>query len=192
MWAIVVSIGRGHCCFDWPQATHTKLLDFARHFFTIPDFFVVFGLCLKCSSLDQLFVHGSRGAVVLAGRDVGTRCGQLGRWPSKPRLRWGSSAFPWLEVRRAFSTPADIFQVKQLLEGAGFTLAIRRKNGAAHKHLMKPHMATAHVAAWLRVVPQVQGRVNRGGRRARLAGCAGIMPQGNPRPRRKRRSPRMT
>jgi len=23
-------IGRGHCCFDWPQATHTKLLDFAR------------------------------------------------------------------------------------------------------------------------------------------------------------------
>ena len=58
-----------------------------------------------------------------------------------------------------------------LLEGAGFTLAIRR-NGAAHKHLMKPHMATAHVAAWLRVVPQVQGRVKRGGRRARLAGSA--------------------
>ncbi len=30
MWAIVVLIGRGRCCFDWPQATHTKLLDFAR------------------------------------------------------------------------------------------------------------------------------------------------------------------
>ena len=45
-----------------------------------------------------------------------------------------------------------------LLEGAGFTLAIRR-NGAAHKHLMKPNMATAHVAAWLR------GRVTRLSRR---------------------------
>ena len=44
---------RGHCffdwprplLFDWPQATHTKLLDFARHFLTNPDFFVVCGLC---------------------------------------------------------------------------------------------------------------------------------------------------
>ena len=33
-------IGRGHCCFDWPQATHTKLLDFARHFVD-PIVFVV-------------------------------------------------------------------------------------------------------------------------------------------------------
>ncbi len=38
--AIVFLIGRGHCCFDWPQATHTKLLDFARHLFD-PNFFVV-------------------------------------------------------------------------------------------------------------------------------------------------------
>ena len=42
--AIVVLIGRGRCRFDWPQATRTKLLGFARHFLTIPDFFVVCGL----------------------------------------------------------------------------------------------------------------------------------------------------
>ncbi len=37
---IVFLIGRGHCCFDWPQATHAKLLDFARHLFD-PHFFIV-------------------------------------------------------------------------------------------------------------------------------------------------------
>ena len=59
----------GHCCFDWPrpllfdwpQATHTKLLDFARHFCFYNSRLVVFGLVSNWSSLDQLFVASQKG-----------------------------------------------------------------------------------------------------------------------------------
>ncbi len=85
--AIVVLIGRGHCCFDLPQATHTKLLDFARHFLQFQISLLCLGFVSNAAHLlrPHLFVHGSRGAV---DRNDGSSNRWLAPLGPQDRTRW--------------------------------------------------------------------------------------------------------